>query len=173
MKKLFAICAVLASAASGLLMAEATRQDGVSERGADVMPFSLAATTHVFTATPTGGTQQIVAKNPKDGRQVRLVRRHLQGIAKQFSKGDFSGPAHIHGTEMPGLAELERAKPSEIKISYTAMESGGQVTFTTANPALVTALHEWFDAQLSDHGSDAMTGHDHQNMRHHHEAADQ
>ncbi len=161
MKKLFAMCVVLASAASGLTMAETTRQEGVSERGAHVMPFSLAATTHVFTATPTGGTQQVLAKNPKDARQVRLVRQHLQDIAKQFSNGDFSGPTHIHGGEMPGLDILKRAKSSEIKIRYTAVASGGKLTFVTANPEMVQALHDWFKAQLSDHGSDAMAGHHH------------
>jgi hypothetical protein len=35
---------------------------------------------------------------------------------------------------------------------------------------LVGALHKWFDAQLSDHGADAMEGHhhDHAKMHEHH-----
>ena len=68
------------------------------------MPFSLKATTHVFTKTAEGGTQRVIAKSPADAQQVRLVREHLQDIQAEFLKGDFSGPSHIHGIEMPGLA---------------------------------------------------------------------
>ena len=71
---------------------------------------------------------------------------------------------------MPGLNELKRAKPGEISIQYVAIDGGGQVSYSTANPVLVDALHKWFDAQLSDHGADAMEGHhhDHAKMREHH-----
>ena len=150
--------------------AEATRQEIVAARGIDVMPFSLKATTHVFTKTDRGGIQQVVAKDPKDVLQVRLTREHLQEIAAQFAKGDFTGPTHIHGAEMPGLQDLKQARPGEIDIQYTAIDGGGQVSFSTANPALVGALHKWFDAQLSDHGVDAMEGHhhDHAKMHEHH-----
>ncbi|WP_221179057.1 hypothetical protein [Pseudomonas brassicacearum] len=38
------------------------RQAEVADHGKDVMPFSLAATTHIFTKTAEGGIQQVVAK---------------------------------------------------------------------------------------------------------------
>ena len=66
----------LALSVPTLSMAEASRQDVVAARGADVMPFSLKATTHVFTKTDQGGIQQVVAKDPKDAQQVRLTREH-------------------------------------------------------------------------------------------------
>ena len=44
------------------MIAEAQRQAEVSKLGKDVMPFTLAATTHVFSKSETGGTQQVVAK---------------------------------------------------------------------------------------------------------------
>jgi hypothetical protein len=95
--------------AAGILaspaVAELTpRQQGVAQRGPDVMPFSLAATTHVFTKTADGGVQQVVTRhhNPE---QVALIRQHLAMIAQQFSAGDFQGPEHIHGKDMPGLAK--------------------------------------------------------------------
>ena len=62
---------------------------------------------------------------------------------------------------MPGLAELERSAPKEIAIRYQDLKTGGQIQYSTQNPALVTALHRWIDAQLSDHGADAMEGHEH------------
>ena len=151
------MAAVLLPAAHG---ADRERQADVARRGADVMPFSLAATTHVFTRTADGGIQRVVAKTHGDAAQVKLVRRHLREIEAQFRRGDFAGPAHIHGQDMPGLAQLRAARPGEVRIAYRDVAGGAELRYTTANPALVAALHQWFDAQLSDHGHDAMAGHD-------------
>lgn len=137
------------------------RQAEVARLGADVMPFSLAATTHVFTKTRDGGTQQVVAKNAADAEQIRLVREHLRELATRFEQGDFSGPSHIHGATMPGLAQLEAAKPGQVLVSYKDLRRGALLTFRSADPALVSAVHAWFDAQLSDHGPDAVAGHSH------------
>ncbi len=140
------------------MMANAQRQAVVSERGRDVMPFNLSVTTHIFSMTSEGAIQKVVAKKSDDLAQVTLVRRHLQEIREQFLKGDFSGPSHIHGNEMPGLAELRKAKPGQINIAYKDVEGGAELSYKTANASLVRALHRWFDAQLSDHGKDAMEG---------------
>jgi hypothetical protein len=141
------------------MMADAQRQSEVAERGKDVMPFSLPATTHIFSKTPEGGVQQVIAKKADDAAQVKLIRQHLQEIRVQFLKGDFSGPSHIHGKDMPGLAELREAKPGQVDIAYKDVQSGAELTYKTANASLVVALHKWFDAQLSDHGKDAKEGH--------------
>jgi hypothetical protein len=133
----------------------------VAGRGKDVMPFSLAATTHIFTKSANGGIQQVVAKKTTDAAQAKMIRQHLQEIRDQFLKGDFSGPSHIHGEDMPGLADLKASKPGQIAIVYKEIKGGAQLTYTTADMSLVTALHKWFDAQLSDHGKDAMAGHIH------------
>ena len=138
---------------------DAQRQAEVAKRGADVMPFSLKATTHIFTKTEEGGIQRVVAKSAADTQQIKLVREHLRDIRAQFLKGDFSGPTHIHGTEMPGLAELEAAKPGQIAIDYKDTDAGAELSYRTTDAKLVQALHHWFDAQLSDHGADAMAGH--------------
>lgn len=140
-------------------MADAQRQAEVAQRGKKVMPFSLNATTHIFTKNAEGGTQRVVVKKANDAAQVRLVRQHLQDIMDQFLKGDFSGPTHIHGQDMPGLAELQAAKPGQIAIGYKDVKGGAELTYKTSGAHLVAALHKWFDAQLSDHGVDAMEGH--------------
>lgn len=142
---------------------DAERQAGVARRGSEVMPFSLKATTHVFTATPDGGTQRVVAKSLADAHQVNLVRAHLHDLQGQFLKGDFSGPSHIHGADMPGLAVLESARPGQLAIDYKDVEGGAELTYRSADPKLVEALHAWLAAQLHDHGADAMPGH----MHHH------
>lgn len=162
-----------ASLAAGSLAPSAAadttaREKAVAQRGADVMPFSLAATTHIFTKTADGGVQQVVTKRD-DPQQAGLIRQHLAMVAQQFAAGDFAGPEQIHGKAMPGLAALRAAKPGELTITYRDLHNGGEIAYRTDQPRLVTALHQWFDAQLSDHGHDAMAGHS-ADTRHHHAA---
>ncbi len=140
------------------------RQAEVAARGADVMPFSLAATLHVFTKTPDGGVQRVVARRADDADQVALVRAHLREMQARFRQGDFAGPAHIHGAAMPGLAELRAAKPGQLAIEFAEVDAGAELTYRTADARLVAALHQWFDAQVADHGADAMAGHMHHDM---------
>ena len=161
--RLSAALLVLMAAPFAALAGDTPRQVDVARRGAEVMPFSLKATTHVFTATSDGGTQRVVAKSAGDTKQVDLVRAHLHDLQAQFLKGDFSGPSHIHGADMPGLAELKASKLGQVAIDYKDVEGGAELTYRTADPKLVEALHAWFDAQLHDHGADAMAGH----MHHH------
>lgn len=140
---------------------EPSRQTAVRERGADVMPFEMSATTHVFTKTSTGGVQRVVAKDPRDSKQARLVRAHLTDIAQRFSRGDFSEPAHVHGAGMPGLAALKAGASRDLQVQYRDVPAGGEIEYKSAKQATIAALHEWFDAQVSDHGHDATMGHDH------------
>ena len=133
------------------------RQAEVAERGADVMPFALDETTHEFRPSPDGGVQTVVADEGADGKQVDLIRGHLREEAQRFRRGDFSDPAAIHGQQMPGLQALSD-RAGEIDITYTDVADGGRITYVTEDPGLVEALHHWFDAQLRDHGHDAVGG---------------
>jgi hypothetical protein len=151
-------------AAHMAMMADAQRQSEVANRGKDVMPFTLAATTHIFTKNAQGGVMQVVAKKSSNTAQIKLVRKHLQEIRQQFLQGDFSGPSHIHGQDMPGLAALKSAKPGEVDISYKDVKGGAELRYKAAGSDLVAAMHQWFDAQVSDHGKDAMKGHNHADM---------
>jgi hypothetical protein len=40
-------------------------------------------------------------------------------------------------------------------VSYAALADGAEITFETTDLRLLTAIHRWFGAQLSEHGSDA------------------
>lgn len=154
-------CATLSVLPLLAIAADPQRQAEVARLGADVMPFSLPATTHIFTKTKDGGSQRVIAKNRADAKQVDLVRVHLHDIQAEFLRGDFSGPSHIHGKDMPGLKQLQSAKPGQLAVDYKDVRGGAELTYRTADATLVAALHAWFDAQLSDHGADAMAGHQH------------
>ena len=143
--------------ATGAFASQETRQEEIAEKGGQVMPFDLEKTTHVFEKTQTGGVQKVVADDPNDAEQVALIREHLEEEADAFRRGDLSDPSEIHGEEMPGLKELE-AKAEEIDIRNSDLPDGAKIEYETNDPALVAALHAWFDAQLSDHGDHAEDG---------------
>ena len=157
-----ALAAAAAIVAAGLVAAgylwasggEEDRQAEVAERGAAVMPFDLERTTHVFKALPDGGVQTVVADSPEDDEQVGLIRSHLRDEAARFERGEFSDPASVHGHEMPGLADL-RAGFRRIDVAYEAIDAGGRIRYATRDRELVQAIHEWFRAQVADHGAHA------------------
>ncbi len=151
---LYIVSIVLTLFLSGTCMAASDHQKMIHEMGHSVMPFDLSKTTHIFEMTETGGIQQVIVKDPKDTEQIRLMRQHLHHEAMRFQRGDFSDPASLHGTSMPGLKELA-AGASKMTIEYSEIPDGGQITFTTHDIHLLTAVHRWFGAQLSDHGRDA------------------
>ena len=68
----------------------------------------------------------MTAKKPSNSEQIELIQAHLQEIADKFQRGDFSDPAHIHGHQMPGLAELETGA-DQIEILYTELPDGAQI----------------------------------------------
>jgi hypothetical protein len=134
--------------------ATAARQAEVEKRGAEVMPFDLEQTMHVFQSLDDGGLQTVRAKDAANREQITLIQAHLKEEADKFHRGDFSDPANIHGEDMPGLAEL-KAGAGRIDVQYTPLPNGAQIRYTTQDPGLVMAIHQWFQAQLSEHGHHA------------------
>ena len=151
----FVLVATAASCSGSEPIAE--QQAQVAERGAEVMPFDLDATTHVFTNTDDGGIQVVTADDPADQRQIDLIREHLTEERDNFARGDFDDPAQIHGHDMPGVAELA-AGYADIAVTYAETPDGARLTYTTDDSQLVDAIHAWFDRQLADHGDDAEAG---------------
>jgi hypothetical protein len=129
----------------------------VRELGAAVMPFDLDATLHVFIKTPEGGEQVVIARDPGDTEQVELVRQHLYALSIEFALGRFDDPIAIHGPDMPGVDVL-RASTGSLAVVYFDVPAGSLITYRASDPAVVAALHAWFDAQVSDHGFDAVEG---------------
>ena len=148
--------AVLMLLSSSVLFAQTT-QDSVHHMSHSVMPFDMAKTMHIFKMTESGGVEQVVARGPGESDQVAMIQQHLKHEAEKFQRGDYSDPAKLHGTDMPGLKEL-RAGASRIRISYTKLSAGAEITFETTDLHLLTAIHRWFGAQLSEHGADARAG---------------
>ena len=128
------------------------------------MPFDLKQTQHIFNKTETGGVQHVIVREKGNSNQIELIRQHLTKISGEFSRGDFSDPEKIHGKDMPGLAALRTAKPGQLHVQYKELPDGAEITYSAEDKALIDAVHQWFDAQLADHGPDAMPGMNHGNI---------
>jgi len=152
---LFAFVVALVAVFMTAILPAQTRQEEVAKKGAEVMPFDLEQTTHVFQALEDGGLQKVVVKNPSNQKQIALIQSHLKEESERFRKGDFSDPAKIHGDDMPGLAQL-KAGAKEINVRYTALPDGAEIRYQAKDPKLVVAIHQWFSAPVFDHGHHAM-----------------
>lgn len=129
------------------------RQAEVAEVGAAVMPFDLDRTTHFFEKTEYGGLQTVLSDDG-DPEQVALIRAHLAEESARFARGDFHDPEMIHGPEMSGLHALAMGH-DRLSVAYREVEEGAEVRYRSEDPTLVEAIHQWFDAQLRDHGGHA------------------
>jgi len=151
------LTAILVMAGSQYAFADTGNQHQatVEKQSERVMPFTMDESMHVFSPSVSGGTQTVLVHGG-DARQVALVRAHLRKEAAAFARGDFADPASIHGGRMPGLRVMhERA--SEIRVRYSDVPSGARIAYAARAPAVIAAIHAWFEAQVHDHGSHAMS----------------
>lgn len=132
-------------------------QDHAGHFGSGVMPFDLNRSLHVFSPSPNGGVQVVLSLDG-DAAQIDLIQKHLRMEAGAFTRGDYSDPAAIHGSAMPGLAAL-RSSGERVQVRFEPMPQGARLRFETDDPALVKALHQWFEAQVHDHSADAIMRH--------------
>ena len=156
MKQKFAVmclAAVLVATSSIASAADEQRRTQVEHKSEKVMPFSMQTSKHVFVPTPSGGVQTVLVHDG-NAKQIALVRSHLRKEAAAFARGDFADPASIHGGDMPGLKAMH-AGSGRISVRYADVPNGAMIAYATTDPALVSAIHAWFKAQVSDHGAHA------------------
>lgn len=139
--------------ADEVLSADSSRQAHVATVGAEVMPFDLDRSTHFFETNERGGLQTVVSDDG-DTSEVIAIRTHLKEEAERFARGDFHDPAMIHGDDMAGLHALVTGA-DRLTIEYRDVELGGEIRYASEDDALVAAIHDWFAAQLRDHGEHA------------------
>lgn len=132
------------------------RQAEVRDAGSEVMPFDLDKTKHSFVKTDDGGVQTVLALDVADDVQISLVREHLYKIREEFSAGRFDDPATIHGANMPGVAALSSGA-ALLEITYREVVGGAELTYRTSDGPMIAALHDWFEAQVTEHGTDAVS----------------
>ncbi|MGB7726419.1 MAG: hypothetical protein WBL50_00205 [Candidatus Acidiferrum sp.] len=129
---------------------QATRQDGVTQRGDHVMGFSHDLTAHHFRLLKDGGEIIVEANDPNDKTSIEQIRIHLTHIVGMFSKGDFDAPMLIHDTNPPGVATMTRLK-SDIRYTITDTQKGAKIRILTSSPETTDAVHAFLLFQIVDH----------------------
>mgnify|MGYP001547498115 CR=1 FL=1 len=107
------------------------------------------SSTHTFDALPNGGRIELV-RDVDDTLGVRQIRAHLRLIQHAFQAGDFSTPEFVHMRTMPGTAVMTK-KRDAIVYTYADVPRGGELRMTTTDADAVAAIHEFMDAQRSEH----------------------
>jgi hypothetical protein len=133
---------------------------GVQERGKHVMGVDQYASAHVFEDLPDGGRVVLDMKDASDTASVATIRAHMREIAADFRRGDFAKPFAVHDMEVPGTKAMAALAD---RISYEPKDrpAGGEVRIRTADPAAVTAVHDFLAFQRSDHRAAGHEGMDH------------
>jgi hypothetical protein len=123
----------------------------MNHRGATVMGFDQAKTTHHFLLFEDGGAIDVSAKSASDTTNRDAIRAHLPHIVMSFGQGNFDSPFLVHDTKkVPGTAAMAELKT---RITYTYVETppGGRVDIKAADPAAIKAVHEFLRFQITDH----------------------
>ena len=94
----------------------AARQDhhvSSERRGAMVMGFDQALTSHHFLLFSDGGAIDVSVKDPGDTKNRDAIRSHLSHIAMMFGGGNFDAPMLVHDSaNVPGTKVLAERKSS-------------------------------------------------------------
>lgn len=141
--------------------AENQKLEPIEQRMQLLLPYIVDQTLESFSKTVHGGIQHVVVKSADNSVQIKVVQTHLRKMVDRYRKGDFSFSEKVHGADMPGLAQLKSAKTDDIKFEYKELSNGGQIHYSSEYPLLVSALHEWIDAQNKAHGNLEIGGHKH------------
>ena len=124
------------------------------ERGKTVMGVDQYTSAHIFESLPDGG-RIALQRDVDDTTDVRIIRAHMQDVAKRFTAGDFSLSEMVHDTKsLPGVASMRRAG-SAIRYTYRELPRGGEVRLTSSDTYAIEAIHAFLKFQGSEH----QTGH--------------
>lgn len=132
----------------------AAQQDhhgSTDSRGAMVMGFDQARTTHHFLLFQDGGAIEVGVNDLTDTQNRDAIRAHLPHIAMMFRVGDFDAPMLVHDSKnVPGTKALTERKTA-IRYQYVETVEGGRVDIVTTDPAALAAVHQFLEFQIAEH----------------------
>ena len=125
---------------------------GVDQRHQETTGLPSDGIEHHFLLSTDGGSIRLEVKDASQTAARDRIRAHLREIARSFSAGDFSMPAHIHDQVPPGVEGM-KARQDAIRYTFSQTPNGGTVAIATADAAALAAVHEFLRFQISDHGT--------------------
>jgi len=108
--------------------------------------FDASAVTVTYLPNATGGIERVVANESGDAKQIGLIRANLQRMADNFTEADFPAAAQVRRNDSTALGTLLAAPPGALRTQFVEIRGGAEVRFSSDNPKLVTAVHQWFEA---------------------------
>lgn len=98
---------------------------------------------HTLEKTNNGAVHMIVASSDMDSSQVDDLKEIVQFISEEDSSGQEPDLVELYG-EKPGLTLLQE-KRNEYTVDYIETENGAGLKFSSDDPEVVAALHQWVD----------------------------
>ena len=98
---------------------------------------------HSLEKTDSGAIHMIVASENMDTEQVADLKEIVKFISEQDSLGREPDLVELYG-DKPGLA-VTQEKRDEYAVDYIETTNGAGLQFSSENPEIVAALHEWVD----------------------------
>jgi hypothetical protein len=132
--------------------AEAERDSGfagVQQRGGVAMGVDQYTSSHIFEPLPDGGRIEL-QRDTDDSVGVGQIRRHMQEIAANFSKGDFRLPGFVHAQTVPGTAAMAQ-RPAAIRYTVETLPRGAALRLQSEDSVAIKAIHEFLAFQRRDH----------------------
>jgi hypothetical protein len=132
----------------------AARQDhhGAGDRrGAMVMGFDQARTTHHFRLFNDGGAIDVGVNESGDVKSRDAIRSHLPHIATMFGQGNFEAPMLVHDSKNVPGTKLMTQRKGVIRYQYVERADGGRVNIVTSDPGALAAVHAFLRFQIAEH----------------------
>jgi len=133
------------SASSAAAAAESNLRSNSSEPGAPADP-----------GLPTGDSRP--CRCMRANGQLQRSRRWARARIRQVTPADrrIPGAGHKAGPLHP---------LPDRGLRYRDIDDRAEITYRTSDATLLVVIHAWFDAQVSDHGTDPVRGHEHGQAR--------
>jgi hypothetical protein len=150
--RLVPVLCLVGSLAIPVSVAARQGQHGSSDqRGAMVMGFDQARTTHHFLLFNDGGAIEVSVNDAADMKNRDAIRSHLPHIAMMFGEGNFDAPMLVHDSKnVPGTKAMTERKGA-VRYQYVETAKGGRVDILTSDPAALGAVHDFLKFQIAEH----------------------
>lgn len=121
----------------------------MQERGRTAMGVDQYTSTHHFDALPDGGRIEL-QRDVDDSAGVARIRAHIREIGQAFKSGDFSTPAMVHMTAVPGTKTMAARRQF---ITYEARDvpRGAELRIHTTDPEALRAIRDFMAFQRQEH----------------------
>ena len=118
-------------------------------RGRAAMGVDQYTSVHRFDAFPDGGRIEL-RRDRDDAEGTTRIRAHMRTIARAFATGDFSTPALVHLTAVPGV-DVMRDRHAGIRYEAIDLPRGAALRIRTSDATAVTAIHRFLAFQREEH----------------------